>query len=236
MKVHKKNPYGINDEVLLDFACVETSFMVFHYCKHILFIIFSNFMMGNLWIFSVLSLDLSIFRWFDHNDLSLTQFWPLMWQIWITWFGADSRIKIEYYTVAQVVCLDFEIVITRLRIETFKTIKNKFRLFTQVLCFSFDRFTRFYPGRPPDSPSCLDSVEIGFQIVAGRISISTNQMLLFNTFECKLSKVPMADSVGPTAHIAIYFDSDIFGMIYIFRLWYFKWIHCFHCCEITKNI
>ena len=35
----QKNPYGINDEVLLDFACVETSFMVFHYCKHILFII-----------------------------------------------------------------------------------------------------------------------------------------------------------------------------------------------------
>ena len=39
MKVHKKNPSGINDEVLLDFESVETSFMVFHYCKHILFII-----------------------------------------------------------------------------------------------------------------------------------------------------------------------------------------------------
>ena len=48
MKVHKKNPYEINDEVLLDFACVETSFMVFHYCKHILFIIFSNLIIGHL--------------------------------------------------------------------------------------------------------------------------------------------------------------------------------------------
>ena len=35
----QKNPSGINDEVLLDFECVGTSFMVFHYCKHILLII-----------------------------------------------------------------------------------------------------------------------------------------------------------------------------------------------------
>ena len=71
MKVHKKNPYGINDEVLLDFECVETSFMVFHYYKHILFII------QTLWMViyeSVSTLDLSMLTWFNRIDLELTQF------------------------------------------------------------------------------------------------------------------------------------------------------------------
>ena len=57
-----------------------------------------------------------------------------------------------------------------LRIETFKTIKNKFRLFTQVLCFSFciglAGFTRFYPGRLSDSPKVLSwKFRMKFQII-----------------------------------------------------------------------
>ena len=71
-----------------------------------------------------------------------------------------------------------------LRIETFKTIKNKFRLFTQVLCFSFciglAGFTRFYPGRLSDSPKVLSwKFRMKFQIrKSARIHIGLQFILI----------------------------------------------------------
>ena len=96
----------------------------------------------------------------------------------------------------------------RLRIELFKTIKNKLRLFTQVLCFSFDRLTRLYSST--DSPG-----DISFQIDA-IISISTDQK--FSSYSMTHTHWNANDQKFhcSNAHgTAIYFDSD---MIYIFRL------------------